>query len=93
MNEILPLALGGLLGLLASVRPLRRLGRVTRGALLALVGVPLGVLATVVTGEFRLTWGFVFVDIPLVLLAAVATRLLIARGLRRVSPQPSAGPS
>jgi hypothetical protein len=66
MQELFPIAcglvLGGALGLL---RPSVRL---PVGALMAVV---LGVLATVVTGEFRLSWGYVLVDIPLVACAAL----------------------
>jgi hypothetical protein len=80
MQELFPLACGLLLGTtLGLVRPSLRL---PLGALLAVL---LGVLATVVTGEFRLSWGYVLVDIPLVALAAFLA-FMAARALR---PQPA----
>jgi hypothetical protein len=77
MDELLPIASGlvaGLaLGLLAS-----RL-RLPVGAIAAVV---LGTLATVVSGEFRLSWAFLLIDIPLVAVASVAG-LLAGRLVRR----------
>jgi hypothetical protein len=65
VEELFPvacgLALGGLLGLL------RGSLRLPVGAALA---VALGVLATVVSGEFRLSWGYLLVDVPIVAVAA-----------------------
>ena len=66
MQELFPLACGLLLGAaLGFVRPTLRL---PVGAAMAVV---LGVLATVATGEFKTSWSFVLIDIPLVALAAV----------------------
>ena len=42
----------------------------------------LGTLATVVTGEFKLSWGYLLVDIPLVGLAA----FLALVSVRHLSP-------
>jgi len=65
MQELFPLACGLLLGItLGFVRPTLRL---PLGALLA---VALGTLATVVTGEFKVSWGYLLFDIPLVAVAA-----------------------
>jgi hypothetical protein len=67
MQELFPLACGLVLGaLLGAVRPGIRL---PVGAALAIV---LGVVATVVTGEFKTSWSFLTIDIPLVALAAAA---------------------
>jgi uncharacterized membrane protein SpoIIM required for sporulation len=78
MQELVPLVSGFAAGLvLGALRPSLRLWV---GAVLAVV---LGVLATVVTGEFKTSWAFVLVDIPLVALASVCG-LLVAR---RVSPR------
>ena len=35
------------------------------------MAVVLGVLATVVTGEFKTSWAYLLVDIPLVAIAAI----------------------
>jgi hypothetical protein len=64
MQELIPVGCGLLLGaVLGYLRPSLRL---PAGAALAAV---LGVCATVVTGEFKLSWDYVLVDIPLVALA------------------------
>lgn len=76
MQELLPLACGLLLGVtLGFFRPALRL---PIGAGLAVV---LGLLATIVTGEFKTSWGYLLVDIPLVAFAAFLG-LLCARQLR-----------
>lgn len=78
MQELVPLVSGFAVGLaLGALRPSLRLWA---GGSLAVV---LGVLATVVTGEFKTSWAFILVDIPLVALASVCG-LLVAR---RVSPR------
>ena len=77
MQELVPLLSGFAVGVaLGMVRPSLRLGA---GAILA---VTLGVLATVVTGEFRTSWAFVLIDIPLVGMAA-AFGLIVARQVNR----------
>jgi hypothetical protein len=76
MQELIPLAYGLVLGAgLGLLRPSLRL----------LLGVPLiialGVLATVVTGEFRVSWSYLLIDIPLVGVAS-AVGILAGRRLR-----------
>ncbi len=67
MGELLPLTLGLVLGTAVGLkRPDARV------LVVALLAVPLGVLATVVTGEFRTSWGYILVDVPLVAVAAAA---------------------
>lgn len=81
MQELVPLFSGLMLGVgLGVLRPGIRL---PVGAALS-VGV--GVLATVVTGEFQLTWAYVLVDIPLVAGAAFLG-LTAARGVRTTRMQ------
>jgi hypothetical protein len=74
MQELVPvlsgLVIGGLLRLLP---PSLRLP--LGGSLI----VVFGVLATVVSGEFHLTWAFLLIDIPLVALSAVATFYAVHR--------------
>jgi hypothetical protein len=66
MQELFPIAFGLVLGgALGFVRPSLRL---PVGAAMAVV---LGVLATVVTGEFKTSWAYLLIDIPLVAIAAV----------------------
>jgi hypothetical protein len=65
MQELIPIGFGLVLGAaLGGVRPAIRL---PVGAALC---VALGTLATVVTGEFKVSWEYLLVDIPLVVLAA-----------------------
>jgi hypothetical protein len=77
VQELFPILFGLILGAgLGFVRPSMRL---PVGAALAIV---LGVLATVITGEFKSSWGYLLIDIPLVGLAAIAGLL----AGRRVAP-------
>jgi hypothetical protein len=79
MTELLPVGFGLLLGLGVG------LCWPTAGWLrTSILTVALGVAATVVTGEFRVSWGFVLVDIPLVAVAAL-TGLFATRRLRKVA--------
>jgi hypothetical protein len=77
MNEIFPvlggLAVGFLLGLL---RPRLRLPVGIAAA------VVLGTTATIISGEYKIGWEFLLIDIPLVGIAA-AIGLVSARALRR----------
>ena len=77
MAELLPIASGLLLGaIIGTLRPSLRLA----------VGVPvaivLGILATVISGEFKTSWGYLLIDIPLVAVAAVVG-MLVARHVRQ----------
>jgi hypothetical protein len=62
--ELFPI-LGGLLGFKLAPVHLR-----WRVPLLLVGAIVLGVLATIFSGEFRLGWGFLFIDIPLAAAAA-----------------------
>lgn len=83
MQELFPIAwglvLGGMLGFARPSTPL------PLGAALAVV---LGVLATVLTGEYESSWAFVFIDIPLVALAAFGA----FAGVRHLRPATSRTP-
>ena len=77
LNELFPIVSGALLGLFAgTIRPSMRLQ-----VAIPLV-VVLGVLATVISGEFRIGWEFLLIDIPLVVASAVGT-ILVGRLIRR----------
>jgi hypothetical protein len=67
MDELFPMVTGLVVGaLLGFIRPSIRFWV---GALLAII---FGVLATVISGEFQLSWGFLLIDIPLVAISAIA---------------------
>jgi hypothetical protein len=76
VHELFPFAAGLLVGaLLGLLRPS------LRPVIGGLLSVALGVCATVVSGEFRVSWEFLLFDIPLVAVAAVLG-LLVARHVR-----------
>ena len=43
----------------------------------AVLAVALGVLATIVSGEFRLSWAYLYFDVPFVALTAAGTAWLV----------------
>jgi hypothetical protein len=77
VNEVFPILSGLLAGVaLGLLRPKTRL---ITGVLAAIV---LGTAATVVSGEYKLGWEFLLIDIPLVA-ASCAVSFLALRLLRR----------
>ena len=77
MHELFPIVSGLLLGaVLPLIRPRMRL-EVGGGA-----SVVLGTLATIISGEYRIGWEFLLIDIPLVALCSAAG-FASARGVRR----------
>jgi hypothetical protein len=78
MTEFFPIAAGLLCGLLLGSLTARR--RVIVGVAFSVVA---GVLATVVSGEWRISWAFLLIDIPLVAVSAVAGDLLSRRVVLR----------
>ena len=77
MHELFPIVSGLLLGaVLPLIRPQLRL-EVGVGA-----SVVLGSLATIISGEYRIGWEFLLIDIPLVALCS-ATGFATARAVRR----------
>ena len=71
MTELFPIVAGLLCGLVLGSVTARR--RVLVGLAFSVVA---GVLATVVSGEWRISWAFLLIDIPLVALSAVVGDLL-----------------
>lgn len=62
MNELFPILYGTLLGLYcARIREARR-----RAAWWIVLSLMCGVVATLVSGEFKLGWEYLCIDIPLV---------------------------
>jgi hypothetical protein len=79
VEEILPVVSGLFLGaLIGLLRPSLRL---PVGAALI---VAFGVLATVVSGEYLISWSFLMIDIPLVAVSAAAS-LYVTHRLRWAS--------
>ncbi len=81
--EVFPIISGALLGcVLGYLRP----------ALRWKVGIVLvilfGVAATVFSGEFLLSWGFLLIDIPLVAVSAAAALYLVHRWRWSSAPKP-----
>ncbi|MEU7855244.1 hypothetical protein [Nonomuraea sp. NPDC049141] len=80
MNELVPVAFGLASGLLLGVLTARR-----RTVVWIVTSVVLGATATFLTGEWRVSWAFLLIDIPIVagtaVLAYVAARRLTIRWL------------
>jgi hypothetical protein len=77
LTEVFPVLTGILIGIgLGWVRPQARLWL---GSTLAILG---GLLATIVSGEFRLSWAYLLIDIPLVAGASILA-LAVTRHARR----------
>jgi len=74
VTEFFPIVAGLLCGLLLGSLTARR--RVVIGLAFSVVA---GVLATVVSGEWWISWAFLLIDIPLVAVSAVAGDLLSRR--------------
>jgi hypothetical protein len=74
MNELFPIAAGLLCGLLLG--SLTAKWKVYVGIAFSIVA---GTLATIVSGEWRISWGFLLIDIPLVAISAVVGVLLSRR--------------
>jgi hypothetical protein len=81
MHELLPIVAGFLLGFLVS-----RLRPALAVPLAAVGAVAIGVAATILSGEFRISWDFLAIDIPGTALAVVSG-YLTARRLHGTSRQ------
>jgi hypothetical protein len=79
VNEIVPVYFGVVLALVCEAVP----GRTARRVTWVLASVVGGVTATVVTGEYKISWEFVLIDVPIVALTAVATRFAVRALARR----------
>ena len=71
MTELFPIVAGLLCGVVLGSLTARR--RVLVGLAFSVVA---GVLATVLSGEWRISWAFLLIDIPLVAVSAVVGDLL-----------------
>ncbi len=79
MNELFPVVSGLAVGFVLGV--LRTSLRLGADVLLSVV---FGFIATVASGEFRISWGFLLIDIPLVAGSAVLS-FILTRAVRRTS--------
>jgi hypothetical protein len=77
MTEIFPFLGGVVIGILVALRPGVPL------AVAAVLAVAVGFLATVVSGEFRLSWAYLYFDVPFVALTAAGTAWLVRSRVRR----------
>lgn len=74
MNELLPILSGVVLGAILGYLPPSR--RVPVGIVLAIM---LGLVATVSSGEYLVSWGYLLLDVALVLGAAAVSILVVHR--------------
>lgn len=74
MNEVFPVVGGIIVGLVVGRLTVRR-----PPWLWVVVTVLLGVGATVVSGEWKVSWAYLLVDIPVVGLSAAAGYLVVCR--------------
>jgi hypothetical protein len=80
MNELFPLACGILVGsVLGALRPAGRL------RLAILLSILLGFAATVLSGEFRIGWEYLLIDIPLVAVSTAGAYLALGAIVRRTN--------
>lgn len=79
MEELLPVLLGAIAGWITTTLVRRRLSTPARLLIAGLAGG----LATLITGEFRQSWAFLFIDIPLGVVGAVITSELWTRRTTR----------
>jgi len=74
VQELLPIVSGLVIGLILGL--LRPSLRVPIGVVLI---IAFGVLATVVSGEYLISWSFLLIDIPLVAISAAASLFVMHR--------------
>jgi hypothetical protein len=78
MHELFPLACGILVGsVLGFLRPAGRL------RLAVLLSILLGFAATVLSGEFRIGWEYLLIDVPLVAVSTAGAYLALGAIVRR----------
>jgi hypothetical protein len=79
MSELFPVLCGACAGLLLGAIPPAR-----RFPLGFLLSVMLGIAATIVSGEFRIGWGYLLIDIPLVWVSAAAMYWVTSGAVRHL---------
>jgi thiamine transporter ThiT len=81
MHEVFPVVAGVLVGLITMRIANMRL----RTLAFVVLSVIFGITATTISGEFAISWEFLLVDIPLVMVAAIATVVVATRAPRWVA--------
>jgi hypothetical protein len=81
MHEIFPVVAGVFVGLITMRITNMRL----RTLAFVVLSVIFGVAATTISGEFEIGWEFLLIDIPLVMVSAIATVALATRAPRWVA--------
>ena len=81
MDELFPLASGLLVGLLLGTLTARH-----RALVWIIASAVLGAAATFLSGEWRMSWGFLLVDIPLVAGSAVLAYMTSRRLTPALAP-------
>jgi hypothetical protein len=81
MHEAFPVLAGVCVGLIAMRITNMRL----RTLAFVVLSVIFGVAATTISGEFSIGWEFLLIDIPLVMVSAIATVALATRAPRWVA--------
>lgn len=85
-NELFPIVSGLIVGaLLPLIRPQMRL---VVGVVAAVV---LGTIATVISGEYKIGWEFLLIDIPLVAISSAAAFATVRAARRRISAERAPG--
>jgi hypothetical protein len=85
-NELFPIVSGLILGaVLPLIRPRMRI------AVAVAASVVLGTLATIVSGEYKIGWEFLVIDIPLVAVSSAAAFVTVRAAQRRFSTAPGDG--
>ena len=79
MHEVFPIAAGVVIAVLT----LRLVAPRWRPVVMAVLGLVFGFLASLISGELELSWGFLPIDVGLVLLAAGATTVALTAWRRR----------
>lgn len=85
MGEVFPVVAGILTGIIA----LRIASQQMRYLTVAVLAVVFGVTATIISGEALVSWAFLLIDIPLVLVSAVATMVVVPYVMERYVHQQS----
>jgi len=79
-NELFPIVSGLIVGaVLPLIRPQMRI------AVAVAASVVLGILATVISGEYKVGWEFLLIDIPLVAICSGAAFVTVRAAQRRIA--------
>jgi hypothetical protein len=78
MDEVFPVLSGIAVGLLVSLIPSG-----VRMPALGVLSIVFGALASLISGEVTISWGYLLIDIAQILGAALLTSVLVARWRRR----------